>query len=280
MHFSIAIALAFLLFQQSAWAMEVEVAPVRDMLPDGNVAEGRQDIRKAWLSAPTTRYTHGVLGDNIEAGAIAVELQNGERLTFTLPTESVFEDRYPRLRDIDSDGRDEIIVVKSSNSQGAALVILGVRDNQLKILAETKPIGKPFRWLNPIDMGDFDGDGKNELAYVETPHIGGTLRVVKWQDDQLVEVHSAFGFSNHVIGTVDLQLSTVLDANGDGIDDLIIPNTLRTVLHIITFKGGEYTELFSIDLGEPMTRLKTDYAFMRALIIDLASGNTAGIRFK
>jgi len=232
-------------------------ADAAEMLPDGVVAHGDNDIRSAWLSTPTERYAHGALGDEIEAGAIDVELKDGTRLSLALPMDAVFEDRYPRLADLDGDGRDEMVVVKSTQSQGAALVIVGVRGGALKILAEAEPIGRPYRWLNPVGVGDFDGDGQIELAYVKTPHIGGVLRIVKWQDGKLAQAYSARGFSNHALGTRELNLSAVIDANADGIPDLAVPNTNRKALRIVTFKGGAFQELSRIKLEAPLARLFT-----------------------
>jgi hypothetical protein len=38
---------------------------------------------------------------------------------------------------------------------------------------------RPPRRLNPVGFGDFDGDGAMEVAYVQTPHIGGILIVMR-----------------------------------------------------------------------------------------------------
>ncbi len=54
------------------------------MLPDGVIAEGTGTIRAAWLTEPTRRYSHGVLGDEIEAGGVAVEMAGGAVLSLTL----------------------------------------------------------------------------------------------------------------------------------------------------------------------------------------------------
>ena len=276
----LALSLTLALASTAADAMEVEVTRHPNMLPDGDIAQGDNDIRSAWLSGPTDRYAHGVLGDSIEAAGLTVALADGRNVTLTLPEDAVFEDRYPRLADLDGDGRDELVVVKSTQAQGAALVIVGLRAGKLKILAEGKPIGKANRWLNPVGVGDFDNDGELEMAYVETPHIDGTLRVLKWRGDKLIEAYSAYGFSNHAIGSRELQLSTVMDADGDGVTDLVVPNTLRNVLRVVTFKGGIFKEFFPIDLGTPMVRLKTDYQSFGALVVILADGLTAGVRFK
>jgi len=264
----------------AACAFATNAMAIDDMLPDGVVVQGGNDIRSAWLSAPTDRYAHGALGDEIEAGALEVELKNGARLTLTLPTNAVFEDRQPRLSDLDGDGRDEVVLVKSTQSQGAALVIAGVQGGALKILAETQPIGRANRWLNPVGVGDFDGDGQTELAYVETPHIGGTLRVVKWQGDALVQAYAARGFSNHALGTRELQLAIVVDVNADGIVDLAVPDTQRKVLRMVSFKDGQFAELSRIKLAAPLVRLQASPTSPNSLNAHLANGDTVNVALK
>ena len=268
----IALAAAFTLTALSVNAAE--------RLPDGVVVQGDNDIRSAWLSAPTDRYAHGALGDEIEAGALSVELQDGTPLTLTLPADAVFEDRYPRLADLDGDGRDEMVVVQSTQSQGAALVIVGVRDGALKILAQAQPIGRPNRWLNPVGVGDFDNDGQIELAYVETPHIGGTLRIVKWQGDALMQAYAARGFSNHALGTRELHLSIVADMNGDGVSDLVVADSQRTTLRIVTFNTGQFTELSRLKLDAPLVRLHISKTNPHSLSVHLANGDTVNVSLK
>ncbi|MSQ70451.1 MAG: hypothetical protein EXR27_04035 [Betaproteobacteria bacterium] len=90
-----------------------------DLLPDSRPGAGRNDIALAWLAAPTTRYAHGVLGDAIEAAALRVRLREGAELRYDLPSDSVFEDLQPRVLDLDGDGRDEIMVVRSRLDAGA-----------------------------------------------------------------------------------------------------------------------------------------------------------------
>ena len=215
-------------------------------LPDGRPAVGTNDIAQVWLIAPTDRYDHGVLGDAIEAGGLRALLRDGTSADFLLDTDSVFEDLRPRLADLDDDGRDEIIVVRSYLDAGAALSVFGVRDGPLQLLAETAPIGRPHRWLNPVGAGDFDGDGRQEIAYVETPHIGGILRIVALEGGRLVEKGVRRGVSNHAIGSRALQLAAVLDFDGDGADDILIPTQGRKSLSIISFAGGTFRELASI----------------------------------
>ena len=82
-------------------------------LPDGRVATGTHDIARAWLADPTERYDHGILGDTIESGRLMIEMRDGKRHTVRLKNNAVFEDLGRALADLDGDGHDEIIVVKS-----------------------------------------------------------------------------------------------------------------------------------------------------------------------
>ena len=219
------------------------VAPAPDMLPDGEVSQGLGAIRRAWLTGATERYAHGILGDRVEAAGVGVERADGTFLYFDLAEDSVFEDRRARLFDVDGDGVEEIIVVKSYLNAGAALAVLEASDSSLEIAAEADPIGQPNRWLNPAGAGDFDGDGRVEIAYVETPHIGGTLKLYEYNNGTLTADGAARGFSNHAIGSREQAQAAVVDWNGDGVVDLAVPDARRQILRIVTFAGGEFKEL-------------------------------------
>lgn len=212
-----------------------------DMLPDGLIYFGDNNIREAWLADPTDRYRHGALGDVIEAGTLKAVGRTGQHFSLTLGDDSVFEDRYPRLVDLDGDGRDEIVVVHSYLERGAALAVYAIVDGELRRVAESAPLGQPNRWLNPVGVGDFDGDGRPEVAVVATPHRGGILRLYELADGALRPEGEAEGFSNHVLGSSELQLSAVADLNGDGVPELVLPSADRKTLKIVTFLGGRPT---------------------------------------
>ncbi len=217
--------------------------PPANLVPDSRPGLGTLDVAEAWLVEPTTRYGHGVLGDAVEAAGLLVILRDGRRLSYRLPDDSVFEDLQPRVADLDNDGREEIIVVRSRPGAGAALAVFHVEGGSLSPRAETPAIGRSNRWLNPVGIGDFDGDGGPEVAYVETPHIGGTLRIWQLIGDQLAQVGKLHGFSNHAIGSRELGLSAVLDLDGDGSDDLLLPDATRRSLRLVSFARRRFTEL-------------------------------------
>jgi hypothetical protein len=217
-----------------------------DIIPHARTAIGIRDIRAAWFASPTKRYDHGVLGDPVEAAALKIETASGAVLSHILAGESVFEDLTPRLADIDGDGRDEIIVVHSYANRGSAVALFGIRDGKLVRLAESDPIGLPHRWLNPIGAGDFTGNGTKEIAVIQTPHIGGTLILYRWEGNRLAETTRRFGFSNHHIGSTVLGMSTVLDIDGDGAQDILVPDNDRTTLQAVSHADGDFRVLWSI----------------------------------
>ena len=226
------------------------------MLPDGEVATGAGLIAEAYLTGPTERYRHGILGDMIEASGIRVTTSDGAVLDATLGPESVFEDRLARIADIDGDGADDVIVVRSYLDRGAALSAWSVRGGELVRIAEAPAIGRPSRWLNPIGVADFDADGTPEVAAVITPHIGGILKFYSVRGEALIEEGSERGFSNHFIGSRALGLSAVFDADGDGIPDIALPDAGRRAIRIMTFAGGAIGELANLALP---SRVRTSF---------------------
>lgn len=209
-----------------------------DALPDAVIATSASGDR-AWLAAPTRRYGHGVLGDAIEAGVLVFQNANGETRKLTLDEDAVFEDRYPRFADMDGDGDQEILVVKAYQNAGGALVLIDPDVSPLSVTAEAVAIGTPNRWLNPVGMGDVDGDGKVEALVVITPHIGGTLTAYEWRGDRLIKDHAIYGFSNHAIGSRELALSAVVDLDGDGVAEAIVPDASRRAMTIVRFNGTQ-----------------------------------------
>jgi hypothetical protein len=231
-------------------------APPPHALPDAQITTGKRNIRAAWLAGPTRRYDHGVLGDAIEAGKLVVDDTQGKRHTLTLPNNAVFEDRFARLADLDGDGSDEIIVVKSYLNKGAALAVLILTPKGLEIVAETPPIGRAHRWLNPAGIADYDGDKRDEVAIVVTPHIGGRLEFWDYRDGRLRRQTHLNGYSNHAIGSRAQQMSASADFDGDGVTDLALPSQDKRAIAIISFAGGSAKQMAHVALpGRVVTEI-------------------------
>jgi len=206
-----------------------------DQLPQSRVAHAFHNISASWFARPTSRYRHGVLGDKLEATRLVVETSSGKILPIDLPLKRVFEDLEPRLIDIDGDGRDEIIVVESDIELGASLAVYNITDGQLVKVAATSFLGRPYRWLNPLGTGDFDGDGMLDVALVATPHIGGVLRLYRFNGTDLSLFAEFKGISTHKIGSAELGLGRVVSASPR--DLLLVPDQERKILMLLEWSS-------------------------------------------
>lgn len=223
------IILSFASTLSPAWAQK---------LPHGNRAEGTNVVDTVELIAPTQRYKHFVLGDRFEAAGFQVHYKDGTNSTFMLPKTEVFEDRVPRLADLNGDGREELIVVQSHVQFGASLAIYDLMKGKISLLAQTPYIGRPNRWLNPAGIADFDGDGEMEIVLVSKPHLAKKLQFWRFSNGRLSLISTYAGFSNHRLGSRTQQLSAQADIDADGIMDLIVPGPNRKSLHVISFARG------------------------------------------
>lgn len=170
--------------------------------PDAGHAQGSNHIARTWFGGATDRYQHAVLGDTIEAQTLYAQLANTTdcAIEITLNADSVFEDITPRLADVTGDGKDNIIAIESHRNKGASLAIYGVVDGQLKKVASTPHIGTRYRWLAPIGTADFNADDVLDVAYVETPHLAGVIKVWSFRNNKAQLIASKAGYSNHRIG--------------------------------------------------------------------------------
>ena len=214
---------------------------------DGSVAGvGSGFIAEAWLAVPTLIYRHGILGDVVTAAELRATNRQGDMLRYRLPDDSVLEDRWARMVYVDR--QDAVLVVESGLTTGSSLALFGLDRpatdaHALVLLAASDPFGAPHKWLNPVGVADFDGNGHDQIAAVLTPHVGGTLAIYERKGAKLVERYHAPGFSNHRIYTSELGMSAIVDANGDGIMDLAVPSADRMALRVVTFSRGRFTEL-------------------------------------
>ncbi|MDZ7905564.1 MAG: VCBS repeat-containing protein [Cypionkella sp.] len=139
-----------------------------------------------------TGYDHAILGDLPEWRALTYQ---GRSFAFA---DGFFEDTAPRMVDVTGDGAPEAIVVHTRPNLGARLVVLSLPD--LREIAATPHIGRHHRWLAVAGVGDFDGDGRVEIAYVDRPHLARELVFVRVQGGRLREIDRQTGLTNHRIG--------------------------------------------------------------------------------
>lgn len=208
----------------------------------GGIPAAAADIVAARYIGPTDRYAHGVLGDRIEWSGLEATLADGARVRFEIADGSVFEDIAPRLADIDGDGDREAWTIRADATDGARLEAYGVENGELRRVYAGPAIGTGYRWLNPIGVGDLDGDGKAEAAYVETPHIGGIVTVLRPEDARLEIIARLGGYSTHKIGSLRLDLAALIDVDRAGGLEILLPTQPRDRIAVLSFDNGQIAE--------------------------------------
>jgi len=250
-------------------------------LPDALIETGPKpgDISAAWYAGRTNRYRHGILGDTFEGSILRVATRAGGYRKLALPDTEVFEDRYPRLADLDGDGKTEIITIRTSITHGAAVTVYGLRDGKLSEVATTEFIGHANRWLNIAGIASFRGGSGKEIAYVQTPHIGGTLFLYALEEGKLIKVGEKPGFSNHQTGSTEMRLSAIADINGDGAPELAVPSADRRQLRIVGFNRGQLTDRAVADLPATIDKAIAVHGTEKAtrLIAGLQSGEVYSV---
>jgi hypothetical protein len=185
--------------------------------------------------AAATGYDHAILGPVPEWDALRLYSGAGKAVSLR-PDHGFFEDIAPHLGDLTGDGVPEVIVVQTDLTQGARLMVVSAAG---KVLAATGYYGQPHRWLAVAGLGDFDGDGRAEIAYVDRPHLARELVFLRLQGGQLIEVARLTGLTNHRIGDSAITGGVRRCAQGD---EVIVASTDWS--RVIAARVGQ-----AVDLG-------------------------------
>ncbi|MEX1335894.1 MAG: hypothetical protein AB1Z66_11385 [Candidatus Limnocylindrales bacterium] len=225
-----------------------------DALPDARVTE----IPGAALVAPvgpTERYEHGVLGDAFEAAAIEVRDQAGPLAGVAVELDEVVESTSAMVVELASNELGpELLVTVSDAAHGARLRAYGLDGS---IIAESDAIGQGYRWLHQIGAGSLAPDGALEVIAVRTPHIGGVVEAYRLVDGRFELAASAAGYSSHQLGSANLDMALLADADGDGRLDVVVPTEALDEIALLARTSDGFDELGRLALGD---RLRTNVA--------------------
>ena len=221
-----------------------------DPLPDARVTA----IPGAALVAPvgpTDRYAHGVLGDGYEASAVELRDQDGPFARIAVDPDEVIEGTSAMVVElVENDLGPELLVTVSDAADGARLRAYGLDGS---VAAESDPIGLGNRWMHQIGAGVLAPDGEAEVIAVRTPHIGGIVEAYRVVDDRLELVAATSGYSSHQLGSPNLDMALLADADGDGRLDVVVPTQSMEALALLGRSHDGFEELDRLDLGGWLT---------------------------
>lgn len=212
-------------------------------LPDSRFVRGAGGTL-AFLSNPTERYNHSVLGDAIEADSMTLlrpgEEENLEAGIIFPESGGVFEQVAPLWFEIPGSDR-ELLAVTESTPELATRVSVYSLDGSL--VAAGPYIGEPYKWRHLLAAGPFGPNGEIELVDTLTPHIGGAIEFYEPDLDNgsLNIVATQTGYTSHRIYTRNMDTARAGDLDGDGRWELLVPNDAYTELGAIrrTQDGSE-----------------------------------------
>ncbi len=235
-------------------------------LPEQAISTSRDKRVYAQYTNPTERYNHRVMGDGVEAGGLVVVVDS-VFYELELPENYVFEDIRPRLFDVDQDGNLEIITIRTEVTQGAGILIYKVVNNQLEEYAYVPEIGIPSRWLNLVTINDLDNDGVIELVWIQTPHIGGILKVSKIQPGELTVLDELSQYSNHGYGDRNLCLSVLTQQDQEKV--FYVPTQNRSQIFGFKYTNDNLEIVSEIDQSVDFSKpLSEQYDFTSIISIE------------
>ncbi|WP_328853211.1 VCBS repeat-containing protein [Micromonospora globbae] len=151
-----------------------------------------------------------LVGSENFAGRVGILLGTGggafgplQRIELINDTSRVVVDDY------NSDGRPDIVAARGSSYADSGWLLLGNGDGTF---AEPRTI--PVRWAETVAGGDFDGDGRADLAFATS----SVVFVLLGNGD------GTFGESLELPVLGRPGVPTAADFTGDGRDDLAVPN--------------------------------------------------------
>jgi RHS repeat-associated protein len=223
-----------ILYEQSPTMHASRIDKIVEYGSDGNVPQRSASDRRLFntysiigTAKPNTDFSWKVFPVSMEFPAIPDEYSSYKNCSLSR-----------RLTgDFDGNGLQDIVYIMQQGV-GLRLVKYLTKPNGITMKKEQQTGSGSGIWENGQQyVGDFDGDGMDDIAFVRYTKSGGvTIRVFYSTSSGLSEYYeSTTGWGDGVLGN-----TVVGDINGDGCDDLVFPWQHRTLgLQIRTLLGKQ-----------------------------------------
>ncbi len=211
-----------------------------DITKDSDIVYNRVGITVV-LTGNSDRYGHGILGDKIEATGFVVYKNSKVIGEYQLENNRVFETLRATIADIvPGNSGPEILLTVSDEIGGARVEVFTLEGESL---GSSDPIGQGFRWLHLLGVAPLGNSNENRVIIVQTPHIGGILKLLKWTGDKLETDIKKNGVSTHLMGSNNLNMAVLF--NGE----ILVPSNDFRSLKVFKVISNELKIIKEIELG-------------------------------
>lgn len=212
--------------------------------------------------APTLRYRHGVLGDEVESAGVAIVRPDRLEVVarWDAPNGRVIEQR--RVTPFPAAGRWGLIATVSGAGDGGALEVLAADGPDDGSAASAAPaaltrraaapgLGRERLWRHVLGVA-----GPRVYA-VATPHLGGPLERWTLRDGEVALTREAFALdvTSHRIGRRELDLAQLLPraaGDPDGLDLLLLPARRLDRLDLVACDDAGCRPVANVPLRAPL----------------------------
>ncbi|MYD10429.1 MAG: hypothetical protein F4X02_10345 [Chloroflexi bacterium] len=199
--------------------------------PDARLVMNSRGQVALYANATDQRYTHGIMGDLLEAATLLVieALEGRLRLLarVDLPGADVYEGIAPFWADVDGDGVEDLVTTVSNGSLGARLRAYLWDGAGIRQEADSPPIGQGNRWRHQLSAAPFGPAGEIEIAATLTPNIAGALEFFHFSGGALEQTVRFPGVTTHALGSRNLDQTAAGDFNGDGRPEVLAMDAAR-----------------------------------------------------
>ncbi len=228
-----------------------------DAQPDARPVMNRLGQVALYANATDQRYTHGIMGDALEAATLLVldvrDSQIRVLARVDLPGEDVYEGIAPFWADIDGDGVEDLVTTVANGALGARLRAYIWDGGAIIQAVDGPPVGQGKRWRHQLSAAPFGPAGQIEIAATLRPHIAGALEFYSLGGDALERTATFPGVTTHALGSRNLDQTAAGDFNGDGRPEVLAMDLERRAVVAVQRDESGAREVWRLEAGAEIT---------------------------